>query len=251
MPRPVALVTGASAGIGRALAREFARKRHDLVLVARRRERLEELAAEIGPATRIAVADLSDPAAAARLFAETGPVDVLVNNAGVGSTGPFAESDGARDTEIIQVNVAAVTALTRLFLPAMLGRGRGRILNVASTAGFQPTPRFAVYAATKAYVLSLTEALHTELAGTGVTVTCLCPGATVTEFADKAGMNTERLFKAAMSAEAVAREGVIGTLLGHRLVVPGAANRLGTVGVRFAPRGLVLALANRFVAAVE
>jgi uncharacterized protein len=149
---------------------------------------------------------------------------------------------------ILTVNVVALTALTRLYLPDMLARRRGRILNIASTAAFQPGPGLAVYCASKAYVLSLSEALYAEAGGSGVTVTCVCPGATLSEFADVAGMNAAKMARASMSSEAVAREAVAATLKGQRLHVTGLGNRLGTVGVRLAPRGLVLALAKRIMA---
>lgn len=245
--RPLALITGASAGIGVELARAFARGGHDLILVARRRDRLESLAAEFPGRARVVPADLSDPATPARLLAETGPVDVVVNNAGFGLGGRFAEQPVERQAEIIQVNIAALTALTRLHLPDMLARRAGRVLNVASTGAFQPGPGMAVYCATKAYVLSLSEALSAELQGSGVTVTCLCPGATSTEFAAVAGMRGSRLFRAAMSAETVARMGYAATMAGQRLVIPGWANRLGTIGVRLTPRGVVLAFARRLL----
>ncbi len=245
--RKVALVTGASAGIGRALALGFAKAGHDVILTARRADRLAALAEEIGPGARVVPADLRDPAAPAALFAQTGPVDILVNNAGLGAAGRFDRASLDQAMTVVQVNVAALTALTRLYLPDMVARRAGRVLNVASIAGFQPGPGLAVYCATKAYVLSLSEALHAELAGTGVTVTCLCPGATRTEFADVAGLDASKLFKLAMSAEAVARQGVEATLAGRRLVVPGIGNRIGTVGVRFIPRGLVLSIASRIM----
>ena len=241
------LVTGASAGIGAELARLFAARGAEVILVARRAERLAALAAELGPRARVIVADLADPAAPARLFAETGGIDVLVNNAGFGAAGRVAEIACERQLDMIQVNVAALTALTRLYLPAMLARRGGRVLNVASTAAFQPGPGLAVYCATKAYVLSFSEALHAELAGTGVTVTCLCPGATATEFAEVADFNSPGLFRGAMSAAEVARQGYAATLQGKRLIVTGAENKARAFGVRFAPRGLVLSVARRLL----
>jgi short-subunit dehydrogenase len=246
--RPVALVTGASAGIGAAIARELIGAGHDVVLAARRRDRLDMLAAELGPAARVVVTDLREADAPAKLRDEAGPIDVLVNNAGLGFSGRFEAVSLEQHLTVLQVNVIALTALTRLYLPDMLPRRRGRILNIASTAAFQPGPGLAVYCASKAYVLSLSEALHAEVGGTGVTVTCVCPGATVSEFADVAGMNAAKLARVSMSSEAVAREAVAATLKGQRLHVTGLGNRLGTVGVRLTPRGVVLAIAKRIMA---
>ena len=243
--RPVALITGASAGIGAALAREFVRKKHDVVLAARRRDRLEALAAEFPDRARVVVADLATTEGALALHREAGPVDVLVNNAGAGAVGRFDLLDLDWQLRILQVNIVALTALTRAYLPEMVARASGRVLNVASIASFQPGPGMAVYCATKAYVLSLSEALSSELSGTGVTVTALCPGATRSEFADKAGMNGTRFFRIAMDADRVALRGVSATLAGERLAVPGAANAAQTFAVRFLPRGLVLAAGKR------
>jgi short-subunit dehydrogenase len=245
--RKLALITGASSGIGADLAREFHGGGHSVVLVARRRERLDALAGELGEGARVMTADLADPDAPARLLAELGPVDVLVNNAGFGASGRFAELDLGNQLRLVQVNVTALTALTHLFLGPMRARAAGRILNVASTVSFQPAPGLAVYGATKAYVLSLSEALAAELQGSGVTVTCLCPGATETEFAAAAGMGGSRLFRRAMSSAEVARIGYAATMAGRRLVVAGAGNRLMTFGVRFAPRSLVLQVGRKLL----
>src|SRR5712671_2718034 len=186
-PRPLALVTGASGGIGAALARELARHGHDLVLAARGVAAMEALAAELragGAGATVIAADLAQPGAAARLaddIAQRGlAVDVLVNNAGLGAAGRFDRCDPARISEMLQVNIVALTELTRLLLPGMIARGRGRVMLVGSTAGFQPGPGMAVYFATKAYVLSLVEAIPEVFRGTGVTVTTLCPGPTAT-----------------------------------------------------------------------
>ncbi len=241
------LITGVSAGIGAELARLFAKRGDDLILVARRADRLEALAAELGPRACFIVADLTDPAAPEALFAQTGPVDVLVNNAGFGATGRVAEIALQRQVDMVQVNITALTALTRLYLPAMIERKRGRILNVASTAAFQPGPGLTVYCATKAYVLSFSEALHAELTGTGVTVTCLCPGATTTEFAEVANFKNPALFRGAMSAAEVARQGYAATLAGQRLVITGLENKARAVSVRFAPRGMVLWIARKLL----
>ena len=173
-------------------------------------------------------------------------VDVLVNDAGFGVYGPFSQTDGAKELEMIQVNISALTHLTKLFLPAMLERRCGRILNVASTAAFQPGPLMAVYYASKAYVLSFSEALANELAGTGVTVTALCPGPTDTEFQKQAGLEKTRLFSNPFvrDARSVARAGYEGMLSGKRIVIPGVANRLLAQSVRFAPRRFVTAIAR-------
>src|SRR5687767_6476364 len=201
--RPLALVTGASAGIGTELARLLAVD-HDLILTARRAEPLHALAAAVeqshATTCHVFPADLADPAAPRQLFdaitAAGLTVDVLVNNAGFGDLGPFAKADTAKILRMIQVNVTALTELTALFLPGMLSRNRGRVLNVGSIAGFQPGPLMAVYYATKAYVNSFSEALSSELQGTGVTVTALCPGPVATEFAGVAGMQRTRVFSA-------------------------------------------------------
>jgi hypothetical protein len=248
MARETVLVTGASSGIGLELARSFAGGGSDLVLVARTRERLESLATELserhGVSARVEPADLADPAApaalAARLAAVGVAVDVLVNNAGFGALRPFAATESATHLEMVQVNVAALTELTHRFLPEMLERRRGGVLNVASTAGFQPGPGMAVYYATKAYVISFSEALSEEVRGSGVTVTCLCPGATATAFGERAGNADSLLFRlGAMSAAEVAAAAVRGFRAGKTLVVPGLRNKLGVAALRLAPRAFV------------
>ncbi len=253
MPTETTLITGASAGIGRELARLFAADKSNLVLVARRRERLEELAAELrrkaGVEVRVLTADLGRtdaPQALADELARDGiAVDVLVNNAGFGALGALAELDAARQVEMVQVNVAALTHLTRLLLPGMIERGRGGILNVASTAGFQPGPFMAVYYATKAYVISLTEALHDEVAGRGVKVCCLCPGPTESEFDAVAEMEHSRLARRRkMTSARVAEIGYRGFRRGKLLVVPGWLNWLGAFGGRFAPRSVPRGIAR-------
>jgi short-subunit dehydrogenase len=248
--RQTALVTGASGGIGRELAREFAAGGYDLVLVARSGDKLEELAAELrqrhGVAARVLAKDLGGPESPDEIFHELEvagiSADVLVNNAGFATYGPFAETDLAAELDEIQLNVAALTHLTKRFLPGMLARRRGGVLNVASTTGFQPGPLMAVYYATKAYVLSFSEALAEELRGTGVTVTALCPGPTATGFQARADMEGSRLFTGflkVMDAATVARAGYEGFRAGRRIVVPGLLNKLLIQSVRVSPRSLV------------
>lgn len=240
------LITGASSGIGRELAWCFAESGSDVVLVARREDRLRELAAALeekhGIGARVLAADLSDPDAPTDIHSRlaVSPIDVLVNNAGFGARGRFVDLPADRQMDMVQVNVSAVTQLARLFLPAMLERGRGGIINVASTAGFQPGPSMAVYYASKAYVLSFSEALHEECKDTGVTVTCLAPGPTPTEFQERA--SAERVLVSQMNptpVDFVARAGFDGFRAGKALVVPGVTNRIGTMLVRFSPRAAV------------
>jgi len=247
--RQTALVTGASGGIGWELARLFAAGGYDLVLVARGREKLEELATDLrnryGAAVRVTPRDLSDPRSPDEVFQELESagvvVDVLVNNAGFATFGPFAETDLGKELEELQLNVVTLTHLTKRFLPGMLARRRGGVLNVASTAAFQPGPLMAVYYATKAYVLSFSEALAEELRGTGVTVSVLCPGPTATGFSARADMESSRLFTGpmkVMDAAGVARAGYEGFRAGKRIVVPGLMNKLGAQSIRLTPRGL-------------
>ncbi len=251
MPRPIALVTGASSGIGVDLAREAARDGHDLILVARRAEPMEKLADELksaGTETRILTADLSKPGAAAEVFAKiNGSIDTLINNAGLGSNGPFDASDPARISEMLQVNVVALTELTRLLLPAMVARRGGRVMFVASTAAFQPGPRMAVYYATKAYVLSLGEALAYELRDSGVTVTTLCPGPTESNFMTAAEMASGALAKSPlmMKSAEVASIGYRGLQRGQRVVIPGLPNKLLAFSARLSPKSIVLRIASR------
>ncbi len=240
-----ALVTGASGGIGLELARKLAEEGYDLVLVARSADRLEALAAELreqhGRSVTVVVSDLARPEAPeeiARSAAEAGiTVDVLVNNAGFANYGRFHESDRRRELDMIQVNVTALTHLTHLLLPGMVERGSGRIMNVASTAAFQPGPLMAGYYATKAFVLHFSEAIATELSGTGVTVTALCPGPTSSGFQERAGMQEAKLLKyGTMSSRAVAEYGYRALMRGKRVAVPGFSNRLGTLAPRLLPR---------------
>ena len=243
-----ALVTGASGGIGEELARLFAADGHDLVLVARSRDKLarlaEELAGRHGVAARVLAADLARPETPREIFdglqGEGVPVDALVNNAGFGSYGLFAETDLKKELELLQVNVVALTHLTKLFLGGMLGRRRGYVMNVASTAAFQPGPLMAVYYASKAYVLSFSEALANECEGTGVRVSALCPGPTETGFVAAAGMQQSKLFeRGAMTAREVAEAGYRGMLAGKAVVIPGFRNALLARAVGLAPRRLV------------
>lgn len=249
-----ALITGASAGLGRDYARLFAADGHDVVLVARRQDRLEELAAELehdcGITARALAADLGDPAAPQaiheRLQADGVAIEFLVNNAGFGSTGAFADLDSERELGMIAVNIAALTHLTRLFLPDMIARGHGRILNLGSTAGFQAGPFMATYYATKAYVNHFSEALAHELLGTGVTVTVSCPGATETEFAGIAGNDKSRVFASGVArSEEVAREGYQAMMKGRRMIIHGARNRFLVQLLRVSPRRLVHGIAAR------
>ena len=252
---PTALVTGASSGIGRELARLAARDRLDVVLVARRRERLAELAGELttrfGVTAEIVVADLAEPGTAERVFqiarSRSGGIDFLVNNAGIGVHGLFAETPLDRELEMLRINVLALTELTKYCVSGMIERRGGHILNVASTAAFQPGPLMAVYYATKAYVLSFTEALAEELSGTGVTATALCPGPTRTEFQEKAGFGDVPLLRGPLvwDAASVARVGWDGAKRGKRVVVPGFANRVLALGARLSPRRLSTKIARR------
>jgi len=249
----VALVTGASAGIGRELARLFARNGYDLVLSARRADVLQQVADEISQAGRkahVVAADLGVPDGVRQLHdhlqRERIEVDVLVNNAGFGLQGQFADLPLDPQLDMIQLNVVSLTALTRLLLPPMLARNRGGVLNVASTAAFQPGPLMTVYYATKAYVLSFSEALHRELGGQGVRVTALCPGPVETEFMARAGI-PENYFPRFLSrsAERVAQEGYDGLMRGRRVVIPGSKNKGAAWLARLLPRRIVLWMLRR------
>ena len=246
--RSTALITGGSGGIGLALARQFARAGYRLVLVARDAGRLDAQALALGLESGvpiIAIAkDLGRTGACAELAAELGARDlapsVLVNNAGVGVYGPFSGCDAEAVAALIALNITALTTLTRLLLPGMLARRQGRILNVASTAAFQPGPLMAAYFASKAYVLSFSEAIQAELAGSGVTVTCLCPGPTATGFAARARMGAARLFQhGVMDSDRVAAAGFRACIAGRRLAVPGVLNNLHLAALRLSPRWLV------------
>lgn len=251
MANPTALITGASSGIGRGLVEQFAIHGYDVVLVARRAAALEELAAEVtrtrGVTARVISADLIKPGAPREIHQELhragATIDVVVNNAGFGMHGKVAELSVDRQLQMIQLNVTVLTELTGLFIPGMLERNRGGVLNVGSTAAFQPGPFMAVYYATKAYVVSFTEALAEEVAGSAVRVSCLAPGPTATGFAEEAKVTDTRLFKlGTMEASEVARIGYEGWSRGKVLIVPGITNQLGVFAIRFVPRPLVLKL---------
>ena len=253
--RRLALITGASGGLGLEFARLFAADKWDLVLVSRGEEALRKIRAELeaahGIAATVLPADLSRDGeaktVAAALAAAGLALDVLVNNAGIATYGPFAESDPEEERAMLEINVTNLTVLTRLLLPAMLRRKSGHVLNVASTAAFQPGPLMAAYYASKAYVLSFSLALSEELRDTGVTSTCLCPGPTATGFVARAKMETSRLFKRGlvMDAATVARIGYRACLAGKPLVVPGALNRVGAFATRLVPRLFAARIARK------
>lgn len=254
VPRRTALVTGGSSGIGFELAKVLARNGIDLVLVARKRDTLEAAAGQLEGQYDVKVytfaADLRRPDAPESIFDflrnENIPVDILVNNAGFGLGGEFVDTDLTRELDMIQVNVAALTHLTKLFLPAMLKRRSGHILNVASTAAFQPGPLMAVYYASKAYVLSFSEAIAEELRNRGVSVTALCPGPTRTGFASTAGVGGSRLFNLFGIADAadVAEFGFQSMMQGKRVAIPGIRNKLVAQANRLSPRALTARVAR-------
>jgi uncharacterized protein len=253
--RPVALVTGASSGIGAALAREAAKDGYDLVLVARRREPMQALAMELnaaGAEVTVISTDLGKAGAAAELMQIVDGrglvVDVLINAAGLGDSGRFDKSEPDKIAAMLQVNIVALTELTRLVLPGMMARRRGKIMLLSSTAAFQPGPKMAVYYASKAYVLSFGQAIGYELRRTGVTVTTLCPGATATEFAQVAGNSSSVLFNSGMpvtSADEVARIGYQGLMAGRPVVIVGFVNKVMAASARLSPPSLLLPIASR------
>jgi short-subunit dehydrogenase len=250
--RATALVTGASAGLGAEFAKLCAAGGYDVVLLARNASRLDQLAAELvktyGVEARSLPADLADPSAPPAIFAQLSgtPVEILINNAGFGVRGPYAETDWARESGLMQVNMVALAHLTKLFLPEMIRRRTGRILNVASTAAFVPGPYMALYYASKAFVLSFSEALANEVQGTGVTVTVLCPGPTRTEFAQAAGIGDSDIFHGpTMGAAEVARIGYSAMMAGKSSVIAGARNRWMIRGTRLVPRSFVAAQARK------
>lgn len=252
-----ALITGASAGLGLEYAKLFAADKHDLVLVARRKDRLDALGAELtrahGIQVHVIAADLMQSSAPKQIVDEVQRLGIeigfLVNNAGFGSNGPFAQLDPAKELGMVEVNVTALVALTRAFLPGMVARKTGRILNIGSTAGFQAGPFMATYYASKAFVNSFTEALWYELKGTGVTATVSCPGATATEFAAVAETANSRLFAmGAMSSAQVAGQGYRAMHAGKSMIVHGFKNKAAIWSVKFIPRSisrLAAALANK------
>jgi short-subunit dehydrogenase len=250
-----ALITGASAGLGREFAKLAAADKSNVVLVARRKNELDALAKELeaahGVETLVVACDLADPGApkaiAREVEARGADVEVLINNAGFGSNGAFWELDALRELGMVEVNVTALVSLTRTFLPAMVRQGRGRVLNIGSTAGFQPGPFMATYYASKAFVNSFTEALAFELRGTGVTATLSCPGATATEFAGVAGNEKSPLFKAGgvATAESVAREAYAAMKAGKAMVVHGFKNKAGVQALRVSPRSAVVKIAAK------
>lgn len=252
--RPLALVTGASSGIGAELARELAKDGHDLVLVARRREAMQALAETLkaeGAAITVMAADLAKPGAAAALAQDLAArgmaIDVLINAAGLGDSSRFDRADAEKIAAMLQVNVVALTELTRLVLPQMLARRRGRIMLLASTAAFQPGPEMAVYYASKAYVLSFGRAIGYELRRTGVTVTTLCPGPTATGFAEVAQMQGSSLFSGpmpVMQAAEVARLGYAALKAGRSVVVTGLLNKIIALSTRFTPPAVLLPIAS-------
>jgi len=254
MAKQTALITGASAGLGREYARLFAKDGHDLVLVARRRERLDELARELaaahGTTCMVIAADLAAPSAgqqiADQVQAAGRTIDFLVNNAGLGKRGPFAQSDVRLQLEMIDVNMRALVDLTHRFLPGMLERKQGRILNIASIAGFVPGPFMATYYASKAFVLSFTEALACELNDSGVTITASCPGPTKTEFSEVAGNARTQLFSNSVAQAApVALHAYRAMMAGQVVAIPGLLNKLIAQSTRISPRSWLRAIAAR------
>ena len=245
--RPSALVTGASSGIGAALTRRLAASGHDVVVVARDGGRLERLAADLKQAhdgrVEVLAADLADPAELARVAARIGegdPLDIVVNNAGFGAYGRFDQLPLGGQTGQVQLNVLALVVLSHAALAVMAARGSGGLLNVSSTAGFQPGPGSATYSATKAFVTSFTEALHEEMRTVGVRVTALCPGFTRTEFHQRADVDVRRLPAFVWAdADQVAATGLAALARNQAVCVPGALNRLTGAATRFGPRPLV------------
>ena len=251
MAKGLALVTGASGGLGLEFARLLAAGDWDLALVARSQDKLEALAAtlraEFGVKADVVVMDLGVVDAADKLFARVPACDVLVNNAGFATNAPFASIPEERVTEELLLDVVTLTKLTRKYLPGMIERKSGRVLNVASTSAFLPGPFMAAYYAAKAYVLSFSEALWEELRGTGVTVTCLCPGATETGFQSRANIDTAPIFNALPVANAkdVAEAGYRAMMRGKRLEIPGFLSKAMIASLRMAPRGLALSLSRK------
>jgi uncharacterized protein len=250
--KKTALITGATSGLGYEFAKLFAKDGYNLVLVARSENTLNEMKQSYSNVEVTVISkDLSAPGAAKEVFEEVEQkgisVDVLVNNAGFGLMGKFDELEIEKQSNMIQLNIAALTELTYYFLPKMKQLGNGRILNVASTAAFQPGPLMAVYFASKAYVLSFSEALVEELVGTGVTVTTLCPGATKTNFGAVASVENSKMFNSAMSSDVVAKQGYEALMRGKRVIVTGGLNKAGVLGAKFMPRSLAAKI-SKYVA---
>ncbi len=245
-----ALITGASTGIGYELSKCFAADRHNLIVVARQEQRLRQIAddftKQFGITVKVIAADLLQPDAPQKIAdlvrKDSLQVDYLVNNAGFGLGGKFAETDLTTELGMMQVNMSALVALTKLFLPEMITRKSGKVMNVASTAAFQPGPLMAVYYATKAFVLSFSEAIANELKGTGVTVSALCPGPTASEFQKRAQIENTRLIKSRvmgmMTSEQVAKIGYQGFMQGKRIIIPGLLNKIGAHSTRLSPRAV-------------
>ncbi len=256
--KKTALVTGASSGIGLELARECASNGHDLVVVARRKDRLQAFAETIlndfDVEVNVIVKDLSTDGSRKNLFDQLESqgieINYLINNAGFGDYGPFVDSDLNRQIEMINLNVVALTELTRLFLPGMVNRGQGAILNVASTAAFQAGPMMSVYFATKAFVLHFSEAVANEVYATGVRVVALCPGTTESEFADTAQAERSLMFnmRKLPTSKQVARYGYVSMVKGKRVAVHGLLNKVLTFFVRLVPRRVVTAIARQMTA---
>ncbi|MBN8434199.1 SDR family oxidoreductase [Priestia flexa] len=248
MEKGYALITGASGGIGRQLAYHFAEDGYSLVLVARSKEKLEELKKELennySISVLISIKDLSKQEEALKLYDEIKQqritVQFLVNNAGFGLYGTFIETSWAEEADMIDLNIKTLTYLTKLFLPEMVERNEGRILNIASVASFLPGPLMAVYYATKAYVLSFTEALENELKDTNITISALCPGPTKTGFSDRANLSSSKLFESgALHVEDVAKVGYEQFMRGKTIIIPGAKFKVATMLPRFFPRKLI------------
>jgi short-subunit dehydrogenase len=252
MAAKLALVTGASTGIGLEMSKLLAQAGYDLTIVARSRDRLDEIGDELrgkyGIRVQVVACDLARTNAVRELIAAAPQCDVLVNNAGFGNNGKFAQIPESHLLDELQVDVTSLTQLTRLYLPGMLERKGGKILNVASTAGFLPGPNMAVYYAAKAYVISFSEALAEEVRGTGVSVSVLCPGATQTEFHKRANMESTPLFKyfTAKAAD-VAKAGIDGMMRGKTVIVPGVANKLVGIAPKITPRRLLVKISGKAV----
>ncbi|WP_226659573.1 SDR family NAD(P)-dependent oxidoreductase [Pseudalkalibacillus hwajinpoensis] len=246
-----ALITGASGGLGADLATLFAKDGSNLILVARSKDKLEKRAQELsayGVQVDHIVCDLSKAGAAEELFEQVKgrPIDYLVNNAGVGLFGKFTETDLQTELDMLYLNINSLTHLTKLVVREMTVRGKGRILNVASTAAFQPGPLMAVYYASKAYVLSFSEAIENELKGTGVTVSTLCPGPTRTDFSARANLDNSKLFDGStMNSLSVAKAGYEGFKRGKSVIIPGTQNKILAKSIRFMPRKFVTAIVKR------